>query len=71
MCLAVPARVVERCGDALGVVDLEGLRREISLELTPEATVGDYVIVHVGYALAVLDTSEAKRALESIDEIRR
>lgn len=64
MCLALPARVVElRSGD-LGVIDLGGVRKEISLALVESVAVGDYVIVHVGYALQKLDPGEAEKTLE-------
>lgn len=63
MCLAIPARVVRREGDD-AVVDLDGVQKTISLALVPDAREGDYVIVHVGYALAVLDPDEAQRTLE-------
>ncbi|WP_018992874.1 HypC/HybG/HupF family hydrogenase formation chaperone [Aromatoleum toluclasticum] len=63
MCLAIPARIVELLpGDACRV-DLGGVRKEISLALVDGAEVGDYVIVHVGYALAKLDEEEAEQTL--------
>jgi hydrogenase expression/formation protein HypC len=63
MCLAVPVRVVEvGAGDA-AIVDLGGIRKEISLALVEDVAVGDYVILHVGYALARLDPAEAERTL--------
>jgi len=63
MCLAIPARIVELLdGDACRV-DLGGVRKEISLALVDDAGVGDYVIVHVGYALSKLDQDEAERTL--------
>ena len=64
MCLALPARVVELRDGQLAVVDLGGVRKEISVALTPEAQVDDYVIVHVGHALSRLDPDEAARTLE-------
>jgi len=63
MCLALPARIVELLPAAEGVIDLGGVRKRISLELVPDARVGDYVIVHVGYALQKLDPAEAERTL--------
>lgn len=63
MCLAIPARIVELREGAQGVVDLGGVRKEVSLELIEDATPGDYVIVHVGYALSKLDPEEAARTL--------
>jgi hydrogenase expression/formation protein HypC len=63
MCLAIPARIVELLpGDACRV-DLGGVRKEISLALVDGAEVGDYVIVHVGYALSKLDADEAEKTL--------
>ena len=63
MCLAVPARVVSIDGlDA--TVDLGGVRKAISIALVPEAQLGDYVIVHVGHAIGLIDPEEAARTLE-------
>jgi hydrogenase expression/formation protein HypC len=64
MCLAIPAKVVELRGGVQAVVDLGGVRKEISLALVPDAALGDYVIVHVGYALQKVDEAEAQRTLE-------
>jgi hydrogenase expression/formation protein HypC len=63
MCLAIPVRVVELRDDATAIVDLDGIRKEISLALVDGVAVGDYVILHVGYALARLDPDEAARTL--------
>ena len=63
MCLAVPARIIERFDGDDCVVDLGGVRKRISLALVDDAEVGDYVIVHVGYALSRLDPEEAERTL--------
>jgi hydrogenase expression/formation protein HypC len=69
MCLAIPAQVVElREGDG-AVVDLAGVRKEISLALVDGVAVGDYVIVHVGYALNKLDPEEAAKTLALFAEI--
>lgn len=69
MCLAIPAQVVElREGDN-AVVDLAGVRKEISLALVDNVAVGDYVIVHVGYALNKLDPEEAAKTLALFSEI--
>ena len=69
MCLAIPAQVVElREGDN-AVVDLAGVRKEISLSLVDNVAVGDYVIVHVGYALNKLDPEEAARTLALFAEL--
>lgn len=63
MCLAMPARVVEVGADDQAVVDLDGVRKQVSLALVEDVAVGDYVIVHVGYALQKLDTEEAAATL--------
>ncbi len=63
MCLAIPVRVVELVGDDQALVDLDGVRKEVSLQLVEGVQVGDYVILHVGYALTKLDPEEAERTL--------
>ncbi len=63
MCLAVPVRVVEIGANDAAIVDLGGVRKQISLALVDDVAVGDYVILHVGYALAKLDAAEAARTL--------
>ena len=63
MCLAIPVRVVELRDGDLAVVDLGGIRKEISLALVDGVAVGDFVILHVGYALSRLDPAEAERTL--------
>lgn len=69
MCLAVPVKVLEvGLGSAGGMalVELGGIRKEISLALVDDVQVGDFVILHVGYALSKLDPEEAARTLELI-----
>ncbi|MGI9134985.1 MAG: HypC/HybG/HupF family hydrogenase formation chaperone [Rhodoferax sp.] len=63
MCLAIPAQVVELRPGENAVVELGGVRKEISLSLVEGVALGDYVIVHVGYALSKLDAAEAARTL--------
>ena len=69
MCLALPAQVVEMRGNDLGVVDLGGVRKEVSLALIDDVAVGDYVIIHVGYALTKLDPEEAAKTLALFEEM--
>ena len=66
MCLALPARVVELTDGDQAVVDLGGVRKQISLALVDGIAVGDYVIVHVGFALTRLDPDEAEQTLEDL-----
>ena len=63
MCLAIPARVVQIGDGDKAIVDLGGVRKDISLALVDDVAVGDYVIVHVGYALTRLDPEEAEKTL--------
>lgn len=76
MCLALPACVIERLpthaeqpDPDLAVVDLGGVRKTISLALTPEARPGDYVVVHVGHAIGLIDPDEAQRTLALFAEL--
>lgn len=68
MCLAVPARIVELLADESATVSLGGVTVTCSLELVEDVAVGDYVIVHVGYALSKLDPEEAERTLALLAE---
>jgi len=68
MCLAIPARVVELQGNDTAIVDLGGVRKDVSLALVEDVAVGDYVIVHVGYALTRLDPEEAVKTLAVMAE---
>ncbi len=68
MCLAIPTRVVELLPDNQAVVDLGGVRKAVSIELLDEVAVGDYVIIHVGYALTRLDPEEAAQTLALMAE---
>ena len=69
MCLAVPVRVVELKGGDVAIVDLGGIRKDISLALVDDVAVGDYVILHVGYALSRLDPDEARKTLALFAEV--
>jgi hydrogenase expression/formation protein HypC len=71
MCLAIPARVVERLQADEAIIDVGGVEKRVSLALVPEAAVGDYVIVHAGYAISRLDPEEALRTLALFAEMQR
>jgi hydrogenase expression/formation protein HypC len=68
MCLAIPALVKTVEGEQ-AVVDIEGVTREVSLALTPEARPGDYVLLHTGYAISVIDEAEARETLDVLREM--
>jgi hydrogenase expression/formation protein HypC len=63
MCLAVPMQLVSR-DEGLGVVEIDGVRREVSLMLLADAAVGEYLLVHAGYAIGRVDEAEAKETIE-------
>lgn len=73
MCLAIPGKIVSiQDGDSilkLGKVSFGGIIKEVSLAYVPEAGVGDYAIVHAGFAISVLDEAEAERTLEILAEM--
>ena len=73
MCLAIPGKVLTIAGDdplmRTARVDFGGVVKEINLAFAPEADVGDYVLVHVGFAIAVIDEAEAARIFAQLDEI--
>jgi hydrogenase expression/formation protein HypC len=76
MCLAVPGKIIDILPEAdanlrCGKVDFAGVQREVSLAFTPDAVVGDYVLVHVGFAISVMDELEARRVFATLNELER
>ena len=74
MCLAVPGRVVEIAAEPdsalrCAKVDFAGVRKDVCLAFTPEAAVGDYVLVHVGFSISIIDEAEAQRVFELVREL--
>ena len=73
MCLAIPGEILSVSGDEpltrLGRVSFGGIVKEISLAYVPEATIGDYVIVHAGFAISTLDAGEAQRVFDYLQEM--
>jgi hydrogenase expression/formation protein HypC len=73
MCLAVPGKIMSISGDdpmyRLGRVNFGGIVKEANLAYVPEAKIGDYVIVHVGFALSIVDEQEASRVFEYLNEM--
>lgn len=69
MCLAIPAKVVELTEGDNAIVSLEGVRKEISLALVADVKVGDFVLVHVGYALNTVSPEEADKTLSIMAEM--
>lgn len=73
MCLAIPGRIVSISGDEplmrFAQVDFGGVGKQINLAYVPEAAVGDYVLVHVGFALSVIDEAEAEQIFSDLKQI--
>lgn len=72
MCLGVPGKIIEiynRDGLNMGKVDFSGIVRETCLDFVPEAKVGDYTVIHVGFAISLLSEEEAQKTLEMLREI--
>jgi len=70
MCLAIPMELIER-GEYDGEVELYGVRRKVSLMLLPEAEVGEYLLIHAGYAIGKLNEEEAKETIALLEELAR
>lgn len=68
MCLAIPAKIAELDDDGLATVDILGVTREISVDLTPQAKIGDYVLVHAGFAIEVVDEAFAQETIDLIKQ---
>ncbi len=69
MCLAVPVRVTELLPEQMAKVSLDGVSKTVSIALVDDLVVGDYVILHVGFALSKVDAQEAERTLDLLREI--
>jgi len=68
MCLAIPA-LVKSVKGYQAEVNIEGVSRQVSIQLTPEVKVGDYVLLHTGYAISVIDEAEAQETLKLLREL--
>ena len=68
MCLAIPMQIVEIKGP-VAVAEVDGVRREARLDLLPEAVVGDYVLIHAGLAIAVVDAAAAEETLDLLRKL--
>ena len=69
MCLAVPMKLVEITGSGVGKVDAGGVKADVSLAMAPDAKMGDYLIVHAGFAIEILDHEEAMIRLDLFREL--
>ena len=71
MCLGIPAQIVEHVDNDAGLMkaEISGVRRIVSVALCPEAAVGDWVLVHVGFALSRIDEEDARRTLELLEQM--
>jgi len=74
VCLAIPGKVIEKAREndgLMGKVDFSGVSRKVCLDLVPEVSPGEYVLVHVGFALARIDAVEAARVFQVLEELRQ
>jgi len=69
MCLAIPAKILNRRQDNISKVDFGGVIKEVDVTLVPEASVGDYVLVHAGFAIGVVEEKEAMETLELLRQM--
>ncbi|WP_316227405.1 HypC/HybG/HupF family hydrogenase formation chaperone [Bradyrhizobium sp. SZCCHNR1047] len=69
MCLAIPAEVIKLLPDDMAIVSIDGVSKEVSIALIEEIAVGDYVILHVGHALAKIDPKEARETLDLLRQM--
>ncbi len=69
MCLAIPAKIISKTGDT-AMVDVSGVQREANLMLCPDARVGDYIIMHAGFAIHLLDKKDAEETLQMLSDIK-
>lgn len=70
MCLAIPAKIISKNGD-MAIVDVSGVKREASLMLCPQAKIGDYIIMHAGFAIQLLDKKDAEETLQMFSEFEK
>ncbi len=68
MCLAIPAKITKKEAHNLAEVDILGVTRQVSLDLTPKAEIGDYVLVHAGFSIEIVDEAYAQETLDLIRE---
>lgn len=70
MCLAIPAKIISKKGDTV-IVDVSGVQREANIMLCPEAKIGDYIIMHAGFAIHILDKKDAEETLQMLSDMER
>lgn len=74
MCLSIPGKLIEITDELdetfrIGKVDFDGIKKEVNLAMVPEVKIGDYVLVHVGAAISIIDEEEAKKTFEIIKQM--
>jgi hydrogenase expression/formation protein HypC len=71
MCLAIPSRVIAIAENRMATIDIAGVRRSVALDLLPDTRIGDYIIVHAGFAIQRLDEDEAQQTLKLLEQFLR
>lgn len=69
MCIGIPGQIVERLADGSANVDVCGVQRDVNLALVGDATIGQWVLVHVGFAMSVIDEAEARDTLDALQNM--
>lgn len=74
MCLSIPGKLIEITAELdetfrIGKVDFDGIKKDVNLAMVPEANIGDYVLVHVGAAISIIDEEEAKKTFDLIKQL--
>lgn len=69
MCLGIPTKIIKLKDNDIGIIEIGGIEKEINLQLLPDVKIGDYVILHAGFAIQKLDEKEAQETLDLLKEI--
>lgn len=69
MCLAIPGKILEINDDNLAKIDFDGITKTASLDLVPKAKINDYVLIHAGFAIEIIDKNEAQKTLDLVQEL--
>jgi len=69
MCLAIPAKITEKASERQATVDILGVTRSVALDLLPDAKEGDWVLVHAGFGIEIIDEADAKETIELIEQM--
>lgn len=69
MCLAIPGKILSINEDKVAEIDFDGIKRTASMDMLPKAKIGDYVLVHAGFAIEIVDEKEAQKTIDLLKEL--